>query len=119
VPEQKIKLNRIGNTVADAFGVNNERKSEILKKLIAVANIYRTYSIIAESFFNCEDRFTEKERLYGLFLLGKVYGCATMLKFKKQTIKTKEFNMDLELKLMALLCKEVIVEKVLMEALRQ
>ena len=116
--EQKIKINRFTPTVALAFGVSNERKAEILKKLVAVAQIYNQYSIIAESFLNCEDRFTEMERLYGLFALGKIYGMASMLKHKNMTIRCRELRMDLEVKLLSILCKNVIVEKVLLEALK-
>ena len=117
--EQKIVMNKVAITISQAFGVSEERKAEILKKLIAVANIYPRYQVMCEVFLNCDDRFTEMERLYGLFLLGKTRGAVSILSQTRVKIRTKEFNMPLEMKLLSILSKDVIVEKVLMEALEQ
>ena len=116
--EHKIKLNRAARTVAQAFGLTDERKAEVLRKLIAVADIYPNYQVIAETFLNCEDRFTEMERLYGLYELGKVRGAAGILKQTRAKIMTKELSMTLEIKLLSRMCRDnVIIEPFLKQAM--
>lgn len=108
--EQKIVMKTGGRTTADAFGIPLKRKHEILRKLVAVASIYPKYSVIAEVFLNCEDRFTEMERLYGLFELGKVSGSASMMRMAKIQVKCDAITMPLEQKLLSLMSKHVVVE---------
>jgi len=116
---QKIALERVAKSTAEAFGVSDIRKNEILKKLIAVAQIYPRYSTISEVFLNCADRFTEKERLYGLFLMGKIKGLATMMKIANIQTKCNTLTMNREQKLLSLLSKRVIVEDPLLQSLLQ
>jgi len=115
---QKIALERTALTTAEAFGVTPIRKKEILDKLIAVAKIYYNFSVIAEVYLNCADRFTEKERLYGLYELGKVAGAAGIMKQTGVKVHAKELTMDGEIKLLSLLSKSVIVDPILKQALQ-
>ena len=114
---QKISLNCTAKMTADAYGVSLPRKAEILKKMIAVAQIYPRYSTISEVFLNCADRFTEKERIYGIFLLGKINGMATMMKIANLQTKCNTLTMNREQKLLSLLSKRVIVEDPLLQNL--
>jgi len=115
---QKISLKRTAITTAEAFGVTPERKKEILDKLIAVAKIYYNFSIISEVFLNCADRFTEKERLYGLYELGKVAGAAGIMKQTGIKIHAQEFTMNGEIKLLSLLSQNVVIDPVLKQAMQ-
>lgn len=117
MPEQKINMVLGANTTRDAFGVSGERKAEILKKLIAVAKIYPKYSIILESFLNCEDRFTEMERLYGIFELGKISGSAALMRKIKMRVEYNSLTMPLEAKLLALMSDHVKVIDPLLDTL--
>ena len=115
---QKIALKKTALTTAEAFGIDPFRKKEILDKLIAVAKIYYNFPIIAEVFLNCADRFTEKERLYGLYELGKVAGAAGIMKQTGIKIHAKELTMDGEVKLLSLLSKNVVIDPVLKQAIQ-
>lgn len=108
--EQKIVMDRVAIKTHEAFGLTELRVVEILKKLIAVTEIYPRWSTIAEVFLNCEDRFTEMERLFGLFLLGETKGQATILKQKNIQLKFERSTMPLQIKLLSLLSKQVTVE---------
>ncbi len=103
-------MNRVAIKTHEAFGLTELRVVEILKKLIAVAQIYPRWSTIAEVFLNCEDRFTEMERLFGLFLLGETKGQATILKQRNIEIKVDAATMPLQMRLLSLLSKQVLVE---------
>ena len=115
--EKTIELNTTVNRTGLAFGVSDDRGAEVLRKLIAVAKVYPRYSVIAESFLNCSDRFTEMERLFGLFLLGKAKGMATMLVRCNLKVKFNATSMNLEQKLLSLLTKDVVVEDPLLNQL--
>ena len=115
--EKEIKMNRATNKTSIAFGVSDERGAEILKKLISVAKIYPSYSIIAEVMLNCSDRFTQMERLFGLFLLGKTKGMATIMKTTNIQVKFNAYKMNLEQKLLSILSKRVVVEDPLLNKL--
>ena len=108
--ENKIIITQNTASTALAFGVTEARKAEILKKLVAVAKLYPKYSIIAESFLNCTDRFTVNERLYGIFLLGKAKGAAQIMKATKTQVKVDAATMPREFLLLSLLSKDVYVE---------
>ena len=115
----EIKMNKGAINTATAFGLTEERRVEVLKKLIAVARIYPKYSIIIESFVNCKDRFTVMERLYGIFVIGKMRGAAGMMKMLKAQITCDAVTMPIEQKLLSLLSKNVLVEnKFLMQFMK-
>lgn len=119
MPEQKIKMVQPAQTTREAFGISMERKIEILRKLIAIAKIYPKYAIIAESFLNCTDKFTEMERLYGLFELGKVSGAAALMRQAKIAVQHNRATMPLEAELLSLMSKHVlIVDPVLASVLK-
>lgn len=115
--EKRITMDRTAQETGLAFGVSHERGAEILRKMIAVAKIYPKYSVIAEVLLNCSDRFTEMERLFGLFLLGKAKGAATVMKRCNLKIKFNAGQMNLEHRLWSLLTKDVIVEDPLLAKL--
>ena len=115
--EQKIVMKQNTSTTAEAFGVSPERQAEVFRKLIAIAKLYPRYSIIAESFLNCEDRFTEMERLYGLYELGKIKGAAGVMRRVKIQIKYDTSTMPLEGKLLSILSKHVVVENKILNKL--
>lgn len=115
--EKPIKMDVTSNRTHLAFGVSEIRMVEILHKLIAVAKVYPRYSVIAESFVNCSDRFTVMERLFGIFLLGKVKGQHTVLKQLKIQVKSNSVSATLEQKLLSLLCKNFIIEDPLLKSL--
>ena len=115
---QKIALIKTTRTTAEAFGITPERKREILDKLISVAQIYYNYAIIAEVILNCDDRFTEKERLYGLYELGKIAGSAQILKQTGITLGCSTLTMTGEIKLLSLLSKNIVIDPILKEAMR-
>jgi len=104
-------------TVREAFGISNEQKAEVLKKLIAVARIYPKYSVIAESFYNCSDRFTDMERLFGLFLLGKVSGAAAAMRTGNIVVQFDRTTMPLDAELLSLMSMHVKVRDPLMDQL--
>lgn len=115
---QKIALLKTARTTAEAFGISNDRKKEILDKLIAVAKIYHNFSIIAEVILNCDDRFTEKERLYGLYELGKIAGSASILQQTGITLGCSELTMSGEIKLLSLLSKHIVIDPILKQAMQ-
>ena len=117
--EKPIKMNCTVNRTSLAFGVSEVRSVEILRKLIAVAGVYPKYSVIAESFLNCSDRFNVNERLFGLFILGKVKGMATVMKLMNVNIKLDPNKMKLEEKLLSILSPRIIVEDPLLASLLQ
>ncbi len=89
----RIELNRVTRHINLAFGVSPERLAEIYKKFIAVANIYPNYSTIAESFLN-STHFNEKEKFFGMFVLGKTFGM--MMIVKRKGMKLAYRNNDFE-----------------------
>lgn len=115
--EKPIKLNCTTERTSLAFGVSDDRGAEILRKLIAVAKVYPRYSVIAESFLNCSDRFNEKERLFGLFILGKTKGMATIMKMTNIHVKFNAMKMNLEQRLLSLLSPRVQIEDPLLTSL--
>ena len=115
--EKDIVMDRTAVRTSLAFGVSEARGAEVLKKLIAVAKVYPRYSVIAECFLNCSDRFTQMERLFGLFLLGKTKGMATIMQRCGLNIKFNAHTMNLEQKLLSLMSKHVIVEDPLLARL--
>ena len=115
--EKEIKMNRLARKTHEAFGVSQDRVAEILKKLIAVAKVYPRYSVIAEVFLNCSDRFTQMERLFGLFILGKMKGEATILRQLRVQLKGNSITATLEQKLLSLLSKYFIIEDPLLTKL--
>lgn len=107
---QKFTLNRQAQNVADAFGISHARKNDILQKLVAVASIYPRYSTVIEVFMNCTDKFTEKERMYGLFCMGRIKGLTIMAKMTNVKVRTNQFTMNREQKLLSLLSNVVVFE---------
>lgn len=107
--EQKIKMVIGARKTREAFGISQERGAEVIRKLIAVAQLYPVYSVILESFLNCTDRFTTMERLWGVFELGKIHGAAKMMKSAKILVKFDAHTMPLEGKLLSILSKNVEV----------
>ena len=115
--EKPIKMNRMVNKTNLAFGVSEARVVEILRKMIAVAQLYPKYSTIMEVTVNCSDRFTEMERLYSIFLAGRIQGQASILRKKKIHIKFDAATMPLEAKLLSLLSRQVLIEDKLLNRL--
>lgn len=113
--EKKIIMNRIAPNTNLAFGVSEERVAEILRKMIAVANLYPKYSTIAEVLLNCSDRFTEMERIYGIFVLGRVQGQSSLLRKIKKKMRFDSATMPLEARLLARMSKQIIVEDKLLK----
>lgn len=73
----KYQLNHLSTDLDDAFGLTKERTKEVMGKLLAVAQIYPNYIVISEVWLNC-DRFTDKEKALGMFILGKIFGLHTL-----------------------------------------
>lgn len=103
---KRIELNRVTNKINLAFDVSDERMAEIYKKFIAVARINPNCTTLAEVFLNC-DRFNEKEKLFGLMMLGAVFGMMVLV--KRKGIRLKFTSVDLEGKLLSLLCQAKIM----------
>ncbi len=103
---QRIELNRVTNKINLAFDVSDERVAEIYKKLIAVARINPSCIVISEAFLN-SDKFTEKEKFFGLFMLGKAWGMMVLI--KRKGIRLKFTYEDPEGKLLLLLCQAKIM----------
>lgn len=76
----KYELNHIALDLITAFGISKERYKEIMLKLNAVANIYPEYIPVIEVWLNCEEKFTDKELAFGLFILGKMFGMGALMK---------------------------------------
>jgi len=115
--EKDIVMDHTATRTSLAFGVSEARSAEVLRKLIAVAKIYPRYSAIIESFVNCSDRFTVMERLFGIFLVGKTKGAATIMKRCDIKVKLNAQQMNLEHTLWSILSKHIIVEDPLLAKL--
>jgi len=73
----KYELAHTDNIIR-AFGLTDERLKEVFAKLNAVANIYPSYVAVAEVWLNA-DKFTDMEKAFGLFVLGKMFGVGTLI----------------------------------------
>lgn len=77
----RIELNRVVSHINLSFGVSPERMNEIYQKFIATAKIYPHYATLAEAFLNSA-QFNEKEKFFGMFMLGKMFGMLVIVKRK-------------------------------------
>lgn len=112
----KHELNNSSPTLIGAFGISEERHKSIMRKLNAVAAIYPEYIPVVEVWLNC-DQFTDMEKAYGLFTLGKMFGMGVLM--KKAKIKVRYPLDDSEGNLLTKLYNgRKIVDKILQDILK-
>ena len=97
----KYNFNQLAPKLNNAFGVSDKRTAEIFKKLYSVVKIYPSYIAVCEVWLNCE-KFTEMEKAFGLFVMGKVFGINALRK-RARIIRVVYPEGDLEGKLVKLL----------------
>jgi len=78
----KYSLNNTSPNLKAAFGISDERYKEIMHKLNAVANIYPKYIAVLEVWMNCIN-FTDMEKAFGLFVIGRVFGMGNVMRSAK------------------------------------
>lgn len=84
----KYELNHLASGINQQFGLSEERTNEVTKKLYAVAKIYPSYAAVCEVWMNTShQQFSEMEKAFGLFAMGKIFGMAMMIvKFKLKIV---------------------------------
>lgn len=91
---QRYTFSHLDGPLDKRLGLTTERSKAVFEKLYAVARVAPQHSQIIESFMNY-DKFTETEKMFGLFALGEVYGMVNMM--KRLNVKKIKITLPVEM----------------------
>jgi len=79
---KEFSFNRLPASINEQFGLTKERTGLVFNKLYKIAKLLPKYTYIAEALLN-DPTFTEEEKVFGVFVLGKVEGMVSVMKAAK------------------------------------